>query len=63
MRLKLWLHRAFALADEVVTLAASTLAHKRHALKRSLEAILAAPTACDLARDLRTSSGEPAISF
>jgi transposase len=53
-RLKLWLHRAFALAQEVATLAASTLARKRRALERSLEAILAAPTSCDLARDLQS---------
>src|SRR5919112_428807 len=53
-RLKLWLHRAFALAQEVATLAASTLARKRRVLERSLEAILAAPTACDLARDLQS---------
>jgi transposase len=53
-RLKLWLHRAFALAEEVATLAASTLARKRRALERSLEAILAAPTSCDLARDLQS---------
>src|SRR5918997_1093907 len=53
-RLKLWLHRAFALAEEVATLAASTLARKRRALERSLEAILAAPTSCALARDLQS---------
>jgi transposase len=53
-RLKLWLHRAFALAEEVATLATSTLARKRRALERSLDAILAAPTACALARDLHT---------
>jgi transposase len=53
-RLKLWLHRAFALAEEVATLAASTLARKRRTLERSLEAILAAPTSCDLARDLQS---------
>jgi transposase len=53
-RLKLWLHRAFALAEGVATLAASSIARKRRALERSLEAILAAPTACDLARDLQT---------
>ena len=52
-RLQLWLHRAFALAEEVATLAASTLARKRRALERSLDAILAAPTSCDLARDLQ----------
>jgi transposase len=53
-RLKLWLHRAFALAEDVGILAASSIARKRRVLERSLEAILAAPTACDLARDLQT---------
>ena len=53
-RLKLWLHRAFALAEEIATLAASTLARKRRALERSLDAILAAPTSCDLARDIQS---------
>ncbi|WP_114947901.1 IS66 family transposase [Microvirga calopogonii] len=53
-RLKLWLHRAFALAEEVATLAASTLARKRRALERSLDAILAAATSCDLARDIQS---------
>jgi transposase len=53
-RLQLWLHRVFALAAGVATLAASTLARKRRALERSLDAILAAPTSCDLARDLQT---------
>jgi transposase len=53
-RLQLWLHRAFALAEEVGTLAASTLARKRRALERSLDAILAAPTTCDLARDIQS---------
>jgi transposase len=53
-RLKLWLHRVFALAEGVATLAASTLARKRRALEHSLDAILAAPTSCDLARDLQT---------
>jgi len=52
-RLKLWLHRAFALAEAVATLAASTLARKRQALERSLDAILAASTSCDLARDIQ----------
>ena len=53
-RLQLWLHRAFALAEEVGTLAASTLARKRRTLERSLDDILAAPTSCDLARDLQS---------
>ena len=52
-RLKLWLHRAFALAEEVATLATSTIASKRRTLERSLDDILATPTSCDLARDLQ----------
>ena len=52
-RLKLWLHRVFALADGVATLATSSIARKRRTLERSLDAILAAPTSCALARDLQ----------
>lgn len=52
-RLKLWLASAFALADSVAHLAASTVAAKRRALERSLAAILAAPTTCDLAAALQ----------
>ena len=52
-RLRLWLKRAFALANGIETFATSTIAAKRRALERSLADILAAPTACDLARDLQ----------
>lgn len=52
-RLKLWLKWAFALAEGIETFATSTIAAKRRALERSLADILAAPTACDLARDLQ----------
>ena len=52
-RLRLWLKRAFALADQVKILAASTIAAKRRALERSLDAILSASTSCDLARDIQ----------
>lgn len=52
-RLRLWLKRAFALAEGIETFAASTIATKRRALERSLADILAAPTTCDLARDLQ----------
>jgi transposase len=48
-RLKLWLASAFALADGVARLAAATVAAKRRALERRLNATLAAPTTCDLA--------------
>jgi transposase len=53
-RLQLWLHRAFALAEGVGTLAASSIARKRRALERSLDDILAAAPSCDLARALQT---------
>src|SRR5215208_3547348 len=53
LRLKLWLTSAFALADSVAHLAASTLAAKRRSLERRLAAILAAPTSCALARALQ----------
>jgi len=52
-RLKLWLSSAFALADSISHLAASTVAAKRRALERRLAAILAAPTTCDLAGALQ----------
>ncbi len=53
LRLKLWLAAAFALADAIAHLAASTVAAKRRTLERRLAAILAAPTSCDLARDIQ----------
>ncbi len=52
-RLTLWLASAFELADSISQLAASTLAAKRRALAGRLVAILAAPTTCDLARELQ----------
>lgn len=52
-RLRLWVGRAFALADGIETFAASTIAAKRRALERSLTDILVTPTPCDLARDLQ----------
>lgn len=45
--------RAFALALDVETLAASTVAAKCRALERSLDAIIATPTSCDLARGIQ----------
>jgi transposase len=50
MRLKMWLHKAFGLARDIETLAASTVAAKRRALERSLKDILDTPTSCDLAK-------------
>ena len=48
--LKLWLGSAFALAEAVTTLAASTVASRRRALERRLDDLLARATTCDLAR-------------
>jgi transposase len=53
LRLKLWLHSAFELADGMAHLAASTLAAKRRALERRLTSILATPSPCDLTRALQ----------
>ena len=47
---KLWLGSAFALAEAVTTLAASTVASRRRALERRLDDLLARATACDLVR-------------
>ena len=52
-RLKLWLGSAFALAKGIGSLATSTIKAKRRTLERALDAILAAPTVCDLARDIQ----------
>ena len=52
-RLKLWLAAAFELADSISELAAVTVAAKRGALERRLNAILAAPTTCELAAVLQ----------
>ena len=50
MRLKLWLRKAFGLARDTETLAASTIAARRRALERSLQDILDTPTTCELAK-------------
>ena len=52
-RLRLWLKRAFALADDIGRLAASTIAAKRKALEKSLAAILATSTRCEFARTVQ----------
>ena len=51
-RLRLWFDRAFALARDIETFAASTLHAKRRALQRDLDAILRTPSNCPLAREL-----------
>ena len=50
MRLKLWLRKAFGLARDIETLAASTVSAKRRALERTLQDILDTPTTCELAK-------------
>jgi transposase len=52
MRLKLWLDRAFGLARDIATLAASTVKRRRRALLRDLDAILGTATHCELAHEL-----------
>ena len=56
-RFKLWLRKAFDLAQRVADFAASTLARKKRDLEKQLEALLAAPTGCDLARELQAKIG------
>ena len=53
LRLKLWLGSAFALARNITTLAASTVVARRRKLEKAIDGILAAPTVCDLARDIQ----------
>lgn len=52
MRLKLWLDRAFGLARNIATFAASTVKSRRRALLRDLDAILGTTTDCELAHEL-----------
>ena len=57
LRVKLWLGRAFDLAKDITSFAASTLASKKRSLEKQLAALLAAPTGCDLARELQGKIG------
>ena len=57
LRFKLWLGRAFDLAKDITSFAASTLASKKRGLEKQLAALLAAPTSCDLARELQAKIG------
>ncbi|WP_180575329.1 IS66 family transposase [Agrobacterium vitis] len=52
-RLRLWLKNAFALANDITNLAASTINIKRRALEKSLNDILATSTHCDFARTVQ----------
>ena len=53
MRLKLWLNKAFGLAQDVNRLAPSTIAARRRALERTMGDIITTPTSCDLTMKLR----------
>ena len=57
LRFKLWLGKAFDLATDIADFAASTLASKKRELEKQLAALLAAPTGCDLARELQAKIG------
>jgi transposase len=56
-RFKLWLGKAFDLAKTIADVAASTLARKKRDLEKQLDALLRAPTGCDLARELQAKIG------
>ena len=53
LRFKLWFIKAFALAKEIASFAASTLASKKRELEKQLAGILAATTGCQLASALQ----------
>ncbi len=57
LRFKLWLGKAFDLAQGITDFAASTLARKKRDLERGLAVLLNAPTGCDLARELQAKIG------
>ena len=52
-RFKLWLGRAFDLAQAITSFAASTVAKKKRDLEKQLATLLVAATGCDLARELQ----------
>ena len=56
-RFKLWLGKAFDLAQNLADCATPTLARKKHELEKQLESLLAAPSACDLAQELQAKIG------
>jgi transposase len=52
MRLKLWLNKAFGLAEGISRLAPSTIAIRRRALERTINDIITTPTSCELTMKL-----------
>ena len=57
LRFKLWFGKAFDLARDIASFAASTIASKKRELEKQLAALLAAATGCDLARQLQAKIG------
>lgn len=57
LRFKLWLGKAFDLARDIASFAASTLATKKRDLDNQLAALLTATTKCNLARELQAKIG------
>src|SRR5436190_21728667 len=53
LRFKLWFGKAFDLAGSIADFAASTIARKKRELESRLKTLLAAPTGCELARQLQ----------
>jgi len=53
LRFKLWFGKAFDLARDIASFAASTIASKKRELEKQLAALLAVATGCDLARQLQ----------
>jgi transposase len=56
-RFKLWIGKAFDLAQAVPDFAVSTVARKKRELEKQLSALLAATTGCELARELQAKIG------
>ncbi len=57
LRFKLWLGKAFDLAQAITGFAASTLGRKKRELEQQLKHLLAATTRCDLAQKLQAKIG------
>jgi transposase len=56
-RFKLWIGKAFDLAQAIADFAISTVARKKRELEKQLAALLTARTGCDLARELQAKIG------
>jgi len=63
LRFKLWFGKAFDLARDIASFAASTIASKKRELEKQLAALLAAATECDSHASCRPKSGGRKISF